>query len=87
MNEELVFSGDLTIEEAQQSASAIMGCISACNETVLDITGVTRMDTSVLQLLIAAQKECTESGKKLVVRRFDDCDTLAALLGISRGAF
>ncbi len=78
----VTFKDDLTINQITESIGKFRQLISKWNELVIDITDIQRIDVAAVQMLIAAQKECRDKGKKLVIRMSDATSHMLFLNGI-----
>jgi anti-anti-sigma regulatory factor len=59
--------GDLGIREAETLRRDLAGAISAGGPVRLDIAGVSAVDTSIVQVLLAAVRHAAESGTHLQI--------------------
>lgn len=78
--------GEMTIYTAAQLKPALLSLLEGCNEAEIDLSQVTEIDASGLQLLLLAKREASRTGKSLrlvghspaVVECLDLCNLTAA---------
>lgn len=75
-------SEETTINEVTELGKNIKDALTRWNELIVDAAGVNRIDISVVQLLLAAQKECSVNNKKMILRASDAVKELLSLTGI-----
>lgn len=63
----LLFDGDLTMVEAQETAQTLFEAILEVNILNVDLQNVGAVDVSLIQLLCSAHRECFLSGKTIHV--------------------
>lgn len=64
----LHLEGELTIYCAMAVKEALLDALGEAPELALDLQGVTEIDTSGVQLLVAAAREAANTGKQLRLR-------------------
>jgi len=62
MPRELVFSNELTIQNVGSLANELLNALQGGMEVSIDLSGVERIDTAALQVLIAAAREARIAG-------------------------
>ncbi|MCX7965642.1 MAG: STAS domain-containing protein [Syntrophorhabdaceae bacterium] len=68
INEKVLrFSGDLTVINAEKIKSQILHSIQDTDHLVLNLTDITDMDISFLQILCSAHKTALNSGKFITI--------------------
>nr|MBL8035978.1 STAS domain-containing protein [Nitrospira sp.]MBS0153197.1 STAS domain-containing protein [Nitrospira sp.]MBS0168494.1 STAS domain-containing protein [Nitrospira sp.] len=72
-------TGDLTIFEAAEFKESLMNLLANDGLVSLDLSGVVRVDTSAIQLLLAARKQ----GRMLVTGLSPDLQTKLNRLGFT----
>ncbi|MBS0151743.1 MAG: STAS domain-containing protein [Nitrospira sp.] len=72
-------TGDLTIFEAAEFKESLMNLFANDGLVSLDLNGVARVDTSAIQLLLAARKQ----GRMLVTSLSQDLQTKLKRLGFT----
>jgi anti-anti-sigma factor len=65
----LVVCGEVDIATAAQLRDALLRHLAAAKELLLDLEGVTFMDSSGLQVLLASQRRAALLGNQLVITR------------------
>lgn len=62
--------GPLTVREAAETRQAWLSALAAGHESevVLDVTGLTSIDTAGVQLVLALRRECESLGGRLTVQ-------------------
>lgn len=61
----LTLTGPLTIYEAGEAKSRLLGPLAQADETEMDLSRVSEIDTAGIQLLILAKREAAAAGKTL----------------------
>ena len=59
----VVVDGNMTIYEASADKPVLLDALAKANETDVDLSQVSEMDTAGLQLLILAKREALKAGK------------------------
>jgi ABC-type transporter Mla MlaB component len=93
----LLFGGDMTMVEAQETAQTLFAAILEVNTLNVDLQHVGAVDVSLIQLLCSAHRECFLSGKTIhivsganeairqLVERSGYCRQLGCLSGAREG--
>jgi anti-anti-sigma regulatory factor len=68
----LKVSGGMTIEQAAQFREALVAGLAAADDLQVDISGVTRVDLSGLQLLCASHQSAELAGKRFQILNGDN---------------
>lgn len=68
----LELTGKATIAQALQLKEALLAAVAAASELQLDLSGLTEVDLTALQLFCAAHRCACSAGKALVVTRGAD---------------
>ncbi|HJV65523.1 MAG TPA: STAS domain-containing protein [Geomonas sp.] len=63
----LKVAGSLTLPHAVRFKEALVACLEVAREVTLDISGMTSMDLSALQLICAAHRTAQRKGKPFTV--------------------
>ncbi len=79
----VTLEGDLTINQVSEFMQDLRIAMRVWDEIVLDIKDVNRVDVAALQMLLAAVKECKQSGKKLTIQKTPIFEGITSKLGIS----
>ncbi len=79
----VTLEGDLTINQVPEFMHDLKIAMRVWDEIVLDIKDINRVDVSALQMLLAAVKECEQSGKKLTIQKNSLFEAVTSQLGIS----
>jgi len=61
----VALEGDVTITEAALAQQELQHALAAADAVLVDLQGVTSVDTAVLQVLIAAHRAARRAGKRL----------------------
>ncbi len=64
----LAFSGDITMEHAQETKKTLLEAIHKVDILHLDLHEIESGDVSFVQLICAAHRECTEVGKQFLLQ-------------------
>jgi len=93
----LLFDGNLTMVEAQETSQTLFAAILEVNTLNVDLQNVDTVDISLIQLLCSAHRECFLSGKTIhivtgdnesirqLVERSGYCKQLGCLSGAKEG--
>jgi anti-anti-sigma regulatory factor len=83
---ELKVSGRLTVAAAAEFKEALQGALAEAVELEVDLTGVTEIDLTGLQLICAAHGSAEDAGKSFRVEEGDNevLGTVAAEAGFQR---
>lgn len=80
----LALAGELTIYAAAEAKAPLLAPLAECGELVIDLAGVSEIDSAGLQLLLLARREAEAAGRPL---RFADASPavaeLVALYGLT----
>ena len=68
---ELVFTGDLTIDQAAEFKAELLKSLALAQRITVNLDNVTAADLSCLQLLCAMYRSCGEADKELIVQSQD----------------
>ncbi|ACT51950.1 MULTISPECIES: lipid asymmetry maintenance protein MlaB [Methylovorus] len=63
----VVIEGEMTIFEAAEYHAALLPPVTQCHTLELDLTNVTEIDTSGLQLLVSAKLRSQQTGSTLSI--------------------
>lgn len=63
----LVLSEDLSIYHAQEQKQLLLDALAGTDKLELDLSAVTDIDSSGLQLLILAKREALQQNKQLII--------------------
>lgn len=61
----LILEGELTIQHAYANRERLLAVLGGHEAVILDLTRVSEIDASGVQLLVAAQKSAMAAGKRL----------------------
>ncbi len=85
----LTLSGRQTIREAAATHAALLSALQVNGDIILACDDITEVDLSFIQMILAARRSATESGRKLTLRQPADGALRQALIAgglISEGA-
>ncbi len=64
----ITFTDVLTIQDLSGNAERLRDSLMLWDEVTVDMSCVCQVDIPAVQMLVAAQKECAASGKRLVLK-------------------
>jgi ABC-type transporter Mla MlaB component len=82
MQDSLVFKNDLTIDDLLQNTAILRDALSKWDRITVDVTDVQKIDVAAIQMLIAAKKECENSGKKINFMTSGAVDRMLYCMGL-----
>ncbi|MGW1420917.1 STAS domain-containing protein [Bradyrhizobium manausense] len=59
--------GSLTLRDAKQVQGLLLDAISASREIEIDVSDVSSIDVSIIQLIVSARKSAEQRGRKLTL--------------------
>ncbi|MBR0830216.1 STAS domain-containing protein [Bradyrhizobium manausense] len=59
--------GSLTLRDAKQVQGLLLDAISASREVEIDVSDVSSIDVSIIQLIVSARKSAEQRGRKLAL--------------------
>ena len=68
----IFISGEMTIYGAETMASRLTSCLSTEKNLEIDLSGVTEVDSTGIQIMYAIQREAMSSAKKIVWTKHSD---------------
>ncbi|MEW5745918.1 MAG: STAS domain-containing protein [Nitrospirota bacterium] len=82
MEKSLVMRDAFTIREISETMHQLQGALRESDAVVVDASRVRRVDIAALQMLVAAQKECRETRKRLTIVSSAEIAALQASIGM-----
>lgn len=82
MEKRLVLTDAFTIMEIVDRATQLKEAFEEHSAVTVDARQVREIDIAALQMLVAAQKECSQKGKRLTIIPSDEVTALQSSTGI-----